>query len=83
MHASKEKGHMALRCEHSFIQGVRASQGHPLLNLVSELSGVRSWLMFLLFLAMVSTFMFTGMDVTLPWRSLDMKQDNHTTQAMT
>ena len=63
MSACQEKG--------SALQGSRTPEGHPFLNLVAELSGVRSGLMFLSFLAMVTTFMFTGMDGILPWKSLE------------
>ena len=71
MNVSQEKGRTALRCQHTFMQGCRASEGQSFLDLVAELSGVRSGLMFLSFLAMVTTFMFTGMDGILPWKSLE------------
>ena len=71
MSRCQEKGRSALHRDHTYMWGFRGSEGQPFLNLVAELSGVRSGLMFLSFLAMVTTFMFTGMDGILPWKSLE------------
>ena len=61
-----------------FFLGLLASERNPDLNLVAELSSVRSGLTFLLCLAMFSTLLFIGMDVTLPCKILDMKHHSVT-----
>ena len=71
MSRCQEKGRSALSRDHTYMWGFRGLEGQPFLNLVAELSGVRSGLMFLSFLAMVTNFMFTGMDGILPWKSLE------------
>ena len=75
---SREKGQTALRCQHSFMWSVGASEGRPFLNLVAELSGVRSGLMFLSCLAMLTTFVFAGIGIVMPKTISCMKPNNDT-----
>ena len=76
--SSQEKGQAALRQNHSFMCSVGASEGRSFLDLVADLSGVRSGLMFLSCLAMLTILVFTGIGIVMPKTISDMKLNNET-----
>ena len=78
---AREKGQSALRHKHSFTWSFGASEGRSFLNLVAELSGVRSGLMFLSCLAMFTALVFTGIGIVMPKTISDINETHAATEA--